>query len=76
MSFPDSRVSKLFMAHAFARNIYSFNVIQMFSKNLVKTVVLELKDATSERISSHGVAARLLVLEGSDWMGKFLFMLF
>jgi hypothetical protein len=48
----------------------------MFSKNLVKTVVLELKDATSERISSHGVAARLLVLEGSDWMGKFLFMLF
>ena len=48
----------------------------VFGKNLLKTLVLEIKDATSERISSHDGAARLLVLEGSDWMGKFLFMLF
>ena len=61
-------------APSFAQDIYHFIVvIQIFGKNLLKMMV---KDATSERSSSHGGAARLLVLEGSDWMGKFLFMLF
>ena len=64
-------------APSFPRDIYPFIVVvQIFGKNLLKTLVLAIKDATSERISSHGGAARLLVLEGSDWMGKFLFMLF